>query len=108
MIVKDPKRTGVKVTLNAFEEWPEFAEPGECAIFDVHDPERCVLHHACPGCGRFGGIRVGFTAKPSTPGWLLTGGDKTDPRTWTLSPSINCVGCCGWHGYLRNGVFESC
>lgn len=27
-------------------------------------------------------------------------GNKTAP---TFTPSINCEGYCGWHGYIRNG-----
>jgi hypothetical protein len=36
--------------------------------------------------------------------WELTGSD--DFATLTLSPSIHAVG--HWHGFLRNGVLESC
>jgi len=35
--------------------------------------------------------------------WLRTGDTF---ETLTLSPSIHCVG--HWHGWLRNGVLESC
>lgn len=106
-VKSDPRRTGVKAVLHDFDEWPEFAEPGLCQRFAVQD-NGCVLHHTCPGCGRFGGISIGFGQKPKSPSWQLMSGDPADPTTWTLAPSIHCVGCCGWHGYLRNGVFESC
>lgn len=90
-----------------FDDWPEYSAPGQAARFAV-TADDCVLHHTCPGCGRFGGIRVGFTSKPVSPGWLLTAGAPADPVTWTLRPSILCKGCCGWHGYLTQGVFTPC
>ena len=90
------------------DPWPEsgFAEPG--ATFA--DQDRIYggsLIFACPGCGRIGSIRVG-SPKPPSPGWEIQAGDQLRPETLTLSPSIHCVGCCGWHGYLRSGVFVSC
>ena len=66
------------------------------------------LYFACPGCGQFGGIRVGNPKPPETPSWLIVSGDKKDPTTLTLSPSIHCISCCGWHGYLQSGIFTSC
>lgn len=57
----------------------------------------------CPGCGSESGMLCyapGQT-KPASPSWELSG----LPDKITLKPSINCVGCCGWHAYLTNGVF---
>lgn len=51
----------------------------------------------CPGCGQVGSARDG--AK-----WQVAAGSLEDVTTLTLIPSI-AKGCCGWHGYLRNGVF---
>src|SRR5262249_35745726 len=62
----------------------------------------------CPGCGQWGGVRVGHPKSSPSPSWDIVSGDPADATTLTLAPSIHCVGCCGWHGYLRNGVFESC
>jgi hypothetical protein len=60
------------------------------------------LHYviACPGCGEIGTARDG--AK-----WQVVSGNMDDVTTLTLTPSI-LKSCCGWHGYLRNGVFEAC
>ncbi len=61
-------------------------------------PEHWTL--CCPGCGELGSPRDGAT-------WSVAGGRWDDVSTLSLSPSI-LKGCCGWHGYLRNGVFEKC
>ncbi len=82
-----------------------YADPGKGRRF-AED----MLLFACPGCGRSGAIRAAHPKPPNGSGatWDITGGSLDDITTLTLSPSINCVGCCGWHGYLKNGVFESC
>lgn len=71
------------------------------------------LNYACPrGGGNCGGIRICNGQKPNsqkTWGW---DGNVEQP---TLTPSINCLSRdpktgeelagCGWHGYLKEGVF---
>jgi len=61
------------------------------------------LVFACPTTGRWcGGIRIGVKAKPPHgPSWEWDG-NLDQP---TLAPSINCVGGCKWHGFLRKGVW---
>mgnify|MGYP007089154836 CR=1 FL=1 len=100
MIEKNPKRTNLKAF--AINEWPEeeTAELGACYKMN-HDH----LGFSCPGCGRFGAIQAGSPKPADRPSWLIEQGTLDDPASLTLSPSINCVGCCGWHGYLRKGVF---
>jgi len=42
-------------------------------------------------------------------GWKRTGGE--DFATVTLAPSIKRLGGpdgCEWHGFIRNGLFETC
>ena len=98
MMNRDPKkRTGLKASIVA--EHPE--EPAHGVIYRM-DSEMIAL--GCPGCGHVSGMRVGNPKPPHSPSWEMSG----EMPTITLSPSINCVGCCGWHGWLRNGVFESC
>ena len=94
---KDAKRTGVK----AFkaEEWSENLSVGACYILEGR------LGFTCPGCGQYGSIRAGHPKPEQSPSWDIVEGTLDDPATLTLSPSINCIGCCGWHGWLRNGVF---
>lgn len=79
-------------------------DPGVCQWF----AEDRRLGFCCPGCGRWGAVLVGNPKPVTRPSWEATDGDPADPTTLTLSPSIHCVGCCGWHGYLRGGAFQSC
>lgn len=106
--VTDVKRT-VKATPFDWRalDYPDVAEPGQAMRLY---PDDNLLQFACPGCGRCGAIPAAHPKPPNGNGatWDLVGGTLDDVTTLTLSPSIHCVGCCGWHGYLRNGVFESC
>lgn len=100
----DPKRTGLKVASTVFADIDvgDTAEPG--LIEAKFDAGYIIL--SCPGCGHVSGMRVGNPKPEQTPSWRIAAGDTAE--TLTLEPSINCIGCCGWHGYLRDGVFESC
>lgn len=101
----DPKRTGVKA---ARSDWTE--PPLECIDGRWYGPPGVMIPRAddhgiqhlicCPGCGQVGAPRDGAR-------WTVTSGSLDDVTTLSLSPSI-LKNCCGWHGYLRNGVFESC
>lgn len=87
-----------------------FTEPPMHYVNDrLHGPPGAFLEHTswpsswvlcCPGCGEAGSPRDGQK-------WTATEGSFEDVTTLTLTPSI-AKSCCGWHGYLRNGVFESC
>lgn len=84
-------------------EHPDYGTPGS----------GCLMHgdcfvFACPGCGRFGSIRIGRPKPAESPSWEIVAGEASNPESLTLKPSINCVGCCGWHGYLTLGTFETC
>lgn len=96
----DPKRTGVKATLHVFgeDDVGTHQEPGAMEIQDG------FLLLACPGCGYVSGMSWGYEKPARQPSWKLTG-DITKPETISLTPSINCVNCCGWHAHLTNGVF---
>ena len=54
----------------------------------------------CPGCGKAGSGRDGAR-------WSVVSGSWDDVSTLSLSPSIQ-KSCCGWHGYLTLGRFDSC
>ncbi|GGO19566.1 DUF6527 family protein [Deinococcus humi] len=55
-------------------------------------------HYVCPcGCNR-----VYFA-----PHAVVSGSVETGDLTLTPSLFHNAPGCCGWHGWLRDGVFES-
>lgn len=60
---------------------------------------------ACPGCANWIAIRC--TNPKEVSSWGILAGSLDDPTTLTLFPSIQ-LGCCGWHGHLKNGVYESC
>lgn len=64
-----------------------------------------ALWFICPcGCGNRTRIAVAKDAKPETaPSWKWNG-SLNDP---TLEPSVRQL-VCGWHGYLRDGYWESC
>lgn len=91
------------------EAWPEgeHAEPGAVHI-DTNRDYKDHLLFACPGCGRMGSIRATRPKNVGGQSWEIVAGELTEPESLTLAPSIHCVGCCGWHGFLKNGVFESC
>jgi hypothetical protein len=101
----DPKRT-CPATLFDWKEngYPEYGEPGSGSAYANGE----VYLFACPGCGRFSGIDVGHPKPPQSPSWDIVAGSLDDPSTLTLHPSINCVGCCKWHGWLKGGVFRPC
>lgn len=96
----DPRRTcrSVPVTFALTEGlFQDYAPPGS---FEMREGYMLL---ACPGCGRVSGMTVGDPKPDNGNGatWRLTG----PPESPTLSPSVNCTGCCGWHGWLKSGVF---
>lgn len=101
--VIDVKRSGLKAVATSFQDDPVggYAAPGSVEMMDGH------MLLACPGCGYVSGIRVGHPKPERSPSWDVAGGNFDVP-TLTLHPSINCVNCCGWHGWLAAGVFNSC
>lgn len=97
-------------------------------IFSSYDKEQPVspdpaeikyLSFDCPkgeqrsSCSVSGGaIRIKFC--PIKPGQGLQKTTDMPDRMWawdgnfekpSLMPSINCTGCCLWHGFLTNGQF---
>jgi hypothetical protein len=104
----DPKRTVKATVAHVFD-----ADGGAPGGLDGHPPGTCQqtqknrLMFTCPGCGQWGGVQA-FHGEKKPEGWQIVAGELGDATTLTLSPSIHCISCCGWHGYLKNGVFESC
>jgi hypothetical protein len=113
-VVVDPKRTVPARTVTVFEADGSArdgidAQPGDCQKREPYRGDLAErLMFACPGCARWGSIVCGHPKPAKGPSWDIVSGSLDDPATLTLATSIHCVGCCGWHGYLRNGVFESC
>lgn len=85
------------------EGYPDYGNPGLAGKYTDD-----ILQFACPGCGRFGAVTVGHPKPTKSPSWDIVSGSLEDVTTLTLHPSLNCVGCCKWHGWLRAGVFEPC
>lgn len=103
----------VKRTVRATQAAPDdpVLQPGEYALTTPGLARRYgndLLMFACPGCGRTGSITATHPKSGPSPSWDIVSGSLDDVTTLTLHPSISCVGCCSWHGYLKNGVFESC
>lgn len=102
---------------------PEWMQWSKDPTGQVHLPKVATLADAhgilfvCPKCIVTNGGRIGthsaicwFRGRvpdEATPGpgrWNVSGTDFND---LTLSPSIQLIGGCSWHGFIRNGGIES-
>ena len=83
----------------------EEAAKGSFRIADEQVGAPAHLWFFCPcGCGALSSIRIGERVKPAPePSWSWNG-NRTSP---TLEPSVRQLNC-GWHGWLRDGYWESC
>ena len=111
-MVVDSHRTIAAKPLD-WDEWyiecPTHGEPGSAGMFlKYHDSTGDHLMFACPGCGQFSPIRVGVDKPSDAPSWCVTTGRVDDVKSLSLVPSIHSKYCCGWHGYLTDGIFRSC
>lgn len=71
--------------------------------FAYHGSQPASLLIKCPGCGQPSALPLDTTKKPS---WQLV-----SMAPLTLAPSIHHnagESPCGWHGYLRAGIFRPC
>ena len=109
MVTIDPKRTGVKASMIPFTQPPMYYDernrlcgPIGTLVGNIqvagNDIVQWIL--CCPGCGEAGSPMAGKK-------WQIVSGSVEDVTTLTLSPSIQ-KSCCGWHGHLKAGIFESC
>lgn len=84
------------------DEVPDGETPGEFAWRTqgpaAHTPGGRFLMYTCPR-GRVCGVPIRPHVLPNGAGWAWDG-DEDAP---TLAPSINCVGGCGWHGFVVAG-----
>lgn len=65
--------------------------------------DRQTLLVKCPGCGEASALPLNDSTSRRSPGWKLVSADPL-----TLSPSIHHdVAECGWHGYLKEGVWKT-
>lgn len=104
-------RRSVPARFAAPDDVPSRMQPGDLYP-ERPSPDGNVVGYvyACVGCGSLSGIhlrgRVG-----EGPRWRVESGDPGRPSSLTLAPSIlhdPAKGGCGWHGYLRGGVFVPC
>lgn len=66
------------------------------------EAEQKGIFYVCPcGCNSEGFL--GFRGLVDPPSWEFDGNTEKP----TLSPSIRRLTGCKWHGFLRNGVWES-
>lgn len=77
---------------------------GSFRVVETGEDGEVSFWYCCPcGCRAVAPLSAGRGFKPATvPSWQWDG--STDAPT--LTPSVNHVG--HWHGWLRNGVWESC
>lgn len=78
--------------------YDEFSPAGDGTVMISSDGK--TLYIKCPGCGQASAMTLGGDVHPR---WNVV---QRTPLT--LEPSVNCTGCCGWHGFLRNGEWEKC
>lgn len=86
------------------------SKPGDFKFEDsqngeIDDPKLArVMEYVCPRTGKYcGTIRVAYPDKPANgPSWTFDGNFDAP----SLTPSINCVSGCGWHGYLTAGIWK--
>lgn len=81
-------------------------KPGDWNFTNLGDESKTWIWFGCPcGDGELAGIPVkkgSHHSQEKAWGW---NGDEEKP---TLTPSIQRMGGCNWHGYLTNGEFKSC
>ena len=89
------------VKAKRFEDIDEVGKyPGAFEYYRIGDRYPAGIIYCCPcGCGHQGSLH--FRPDPP-PSWEWDGNMDTP----TLSPSVHHVG--HWHGWLRNGIWESC
>lgn len=83
----------MKTKLNLVEDISDVVNPGDAMSLDCSD--HLGLVWCCPECGALTSTANGHK-------------HVFDPKTHSLQPSIvhNIkLGGCGWHGWLRNGIF---
>ena len=101
------------IDAQVFDSFVDAEEHGPGAIYWFADPDlgACTMGFIIPGEDCLRAIEVSRDKEEANQSrvWLLTG-PKEKP---TLSPSINAMDTDDpnksvWHGYLRDGRFQSC
>lgn len=80
----------------------EFGGPGTIQ-FTSDQGGRLTMLAKCPGCGEASALPLyPWEGRSRWQHWEFDG-NRERP---TLSPSVHHADGCGWHGYLRNGVWR--
>ena len=98
--------SGIPMRRTEGDAVPETDAPGEFA-WRHHDGAPYLLF-VCPKHGN--GSPSLYCGVPIAPGRLPNGAQwhrGADLDRPTITPSINCVGGCGWHGFVTNGVMTN-
>jgi hypothetical protein len=61
------------------------------------------LLYVCPRQQDYCGVPIAPHQLPNGAKWQHDGNDDAP----TLTPSVNCVGGCGWHGFIQRGVMTN-
>lgn len=83
------------IKLNVVDDNEKLLNKGD-AIMYVGRNKNIQLAIVCPRCGRIS---------------ASAGGHAYNKKTRTYHPSIvhdKKLGGCGWHGWLKNGIFTEC
>lgn len=84
------------------ESFEEMNLPGDFLWLPEDNPARLMFLCPC-GCGAYLGVSVrGDESKHPVWDW-----DQNLERP-TIKPSIKFIDGCNWHGFLKNGKFETC
>lgn len=105
-VATDPTRSGLRAVPLPPDTLHTHSDHGGVATW-VSDGVQIGVFLACPGCGWVSAMRAGDIKPAHTPSWRVAFGSLYQPTGMSLRPSINCVGCCGWHGWLTRGVFHT-
>jgi hypothetical protein len=83
------------IKLNLVDDNELLLNKGDAMTYIGRD-NKLQLAIVCPGCGKIS---------------ASAGGHVFNPDTQTYSPSIVHdvnLGGCGWHGWLKDGIFTEC
>lgn len=110
MLTRDPHRTVAARIVEDIDA--EDVGPGALMLTHRSNDRSVVAGYilTCPGCGQQSGLFLN-PVDPGVPRWRVVAGDPARAEGLTLAPSIHhttAQGGCGWHGWLRDGVFAPC
>ncbi len=83
------------IKLNLVEDYDLLINKGDAMTY-IGKEGRLQLLIVCPKCGKISGS---------------VGNHIFNPETKSYNPSIvhnKDLGGCGWHGWLKNGIFTEC